>query len=82
MTDSHAGHTLTKPQRAVLLAVHATPEGRWTYKGAWVWQTVHATARICEQLVRLGLLEGQWDGYSLTPLGREWGERHGAEKEG
>jgi hypothetical protein len=32
------------------------------------------TARICDQLRHLGLMEGRIYDYALTPLGREWAE--------
>lgn len=66
------GHTLTKAQREVLLAAHASGENCWAYDSPWVHGSKMETARICDQLRHLGLMEGRIYDYTLTPLGREW----------
>ena len=66
------GHTLTEAQREVLLAAFASGEGCWAYDGPWVYESKMGTARICDQLRHLGLMEGRIYDYTLTPLGREW----------
>jgi hypothetical protein len=66
------GHTLTDPQREVLLAAFASGENCWAYDSAWVHGSKMETARICDQLRHLGLMEGRIYDYTLTPLGREW----------
>jgi hypothetical protein len=66
------GHTLTDAQREVLLAAFASGEGCWAYDSPWVHGSKMETARICDQLRHLGLMEGRIYDYTITPLGREW----------
>ena len=66
------GHTLTDAQRSVLLAAFASGQGCWAYGGSWFHGSKMQTARICDQLRHLGLMEGRIYDYTLTPLGREW----------
>jgi hypothetical protein len=66
------GHTLTDAQREVLLSAHASGQGCWAYDSPWVHGSKMQTARICDQLRHLGLMEGRIYDYTLTPLGREW----------
>ena len=66
------GHTLTDAQREVLLAAHASGENCWAYDSAWIHGSKMETARICDQLRHLGLMEGRIYDYTITPLGREW----------
>ena len=69
---TRAGHTLTKAQREVLLAAFAGGKGCWAYGGSWFHGSKMQTARICDQLRHLGLMEGRIYDYTITPLGREW----------
>lgn len=69
---TNTGQTLTDAQREVLLAAHASGENCWAYGGSWFYGSKMQTARICDQLRRLGLMEGRIYDFTLTPLGREW----------
>jgi hypothetical protein len=73
---TRTGHTLTDAQREVLLAAFDSGEGCWAYDSAWVHGSKMETARICDQLRHLGLMEGRIYDYTLTPLGREWAKAY------
>lgn len=70
---------LGKTQRGLLWSM-TEHRGRWYVNCGWLWDTHSGTARICESLVKRGLLaktgEGRDAVYSLTAAGRAVAESH------